>query len=146
MYLLRNLSRSPESHTTRVSRKGRWTGFILDTGTRVRRKGPRYTEIDEATLKANLEEIIWGVEDGYIEVLTSDEKPIACEALKLFHEAKSHQILEHSSPSKPEAQPVESVQEKISNDPDNRPKESSTESHASAKPVQVFSKKKHLGA
>jgi hypothetical protein len=108
---------------------------MLDTGTRIRRKGPRYTEIDESTLRANIEDIIWGVEEGYIELFSSDEKPLSVnDILALVPKTKSADSV---------PQPVR-VQ--VPNDPDIKAKESpettTTSTASPAKPVQVFAKKK----
>lgn len=116
MYSVRNLARSPETKTIRAQRNGRWTGFLLDNGTRIRRKGARGTEIDHASLMANLADLTWGVEDGYIEVLGPDGNVIPLAELKKMQGKGPVQVAAPPVQAKAEA-PVE-VKEKVTPAPE----------------------------
>lgn len=149
MYLIRNLSRNPETKRIRAQRNGRWTSFMLDSGMRIRRKGPRYTEIDESALRANLGEIVWGIEEGYIEVFSSEEKPLSIQDIKSLFEKKEEPKVSapvKEEPSKEKIQEPNDPDIKTKpNDPDIKDKETPVESTVS-RPVQVFSKKRSHGA
>jgi len=72
MILVTNLAHKKISRTARVLRSGRRTGFLLEDGTRIRRRGRRGTELDEGALKANLEKLCEGIEEMWISVVSTE--------------------------------------------------------------------------
>lgn len=89
--MIRNLARDPQSKVQRATRScRRQTGFILEDGTRLRRRGKRATQIGFDTFKASSERFICGVEDGFIEIQDEQSNVLSLEDLhKLAGGAKA---------------------------------------------------------
>jgi hypothetical protein len=80
---IRHLARSAKSKVIRAARPGyRWQGFLLDNGSRIRRKGDRVSVIDSEAFAANASIILEGVITGFLEIVDPEtERPMALEAV-----------------------------------------------------------------
>jgi hypothetical protein len=83
---VRHLSYSPTAKTIRDSRAGsRWQGFLLSNGTRIRRKGARYSEIGLASVAEHADSLVEGFVMGYLEILDpTSGKPMTLKDLVDF--------------------------------------------------------------
>lgn len=81
-YTIRNLARSPLSRVARKTRAGgRYTSFILEDGSKIRRSGARGSPISLEKMKLNVEYLLQGIKDGFVEILDPAGKVLTLEQL-----------------------------------------------------------------
>lgn len=78
---VRNLAQDPRNHVLRRLRPKNRQGLLLGSGVRMRKKGARMTELSIADLSENLEVLLQGVAEGYLEVTDDAGTVLSVEAL-----------------------------------------------------------------
>jgi hypothetical protein len=96
MLCIRNLAHDPLSRVHRRLRPGNRTGFLLEDGTRIRRHGGAPKEISVLTVLANLDKLVDGVENRYVEITdpTHNGTVVSTEMLKSLKRLLSHGLEE----------------------------------------------------
>jgi len=112
-YKLRNLAFDPTTRTARKSRAGgRYSTFLLDDGTRIRKSGERQVTLSGSKILSNKEYILEGLRDSFIELTGPDGKVITAEMFQAMTVVNSQE-----QPPKPESNEGESKTEEPKDEP-----------------------------